>query len=256
MRIPISCALLALALPCATHAQLLPEQFGDSERLYTGQRVSVFEPSVRSRAAGNQWVGPWAAFLSSDPARPALSLYSVDFAHYVYPASEWVVNVTGLGDGEDLSRTRLAADTRPLGALERYRQAAYLASRLRVAPTSQWAGIHAAIWQITTPEFSTLVAERRGDFDALTGDPGDPGGMSYWLTQAEAESSSGFANTNLDEWRILTDTRSVGFRGGQPEVLTRVVSVPEPETWALLIPGLLILGFFGRRRRAKGSGLA
>jgi len=250
MRYVLATAFVAsLSLPAAVHAQLLPDQLGDAGRLYTGQRVSVFEPAIRYRIVGNQWVGPYAGFLSSDPQRPAVSLYSVDFAHQMYPVSEWLVNVTGIGDEADLSRTRLGSDGPSAGALERYRQAAFLASRLQLAPTSQWGAIHAAMWQITTPDFATLVGHRRGDFDALVGDREDPGAMSYWLERADLEASNGFANTNLEEWRILTDTRSVGFRGGQPEVLTRVVSVPEPHAWLLLLPGLLLLALARVRRR-------
>lgn len=257
MRYILTSSILAvLALPGAVDAQLHPDQLGDSERVLTPQRVSVFENAVRSRTLGHRWAGPYSATLSSDPSRPSLSLYSLDFAQYVYPAMEWTVNVAGIGSGADLATTRLGNGAGSLDAsLERYRQAAFLASQFQRAAISQYAGIHGAIWQIMTPDFSSLVTRSGGDFDALTGDPSEPESLSFWLSRAEAEADAGFANTNLDDWRILTDTRVLESGvGRQPEFMTRVVSVPEPQTWALILPALLLVSLAGRRHlREKES---
>lgn len=200
----------------------------------------------------NVYIGPYEGVLLSDPTQPALTLFCVDFAHGVSVGNTWYVNVTGLSGSPDLSETRLSSEysTDPVASVVRYRQAAFLASLFATnTGRSNYSGIHAAIWRIMTPGFPNLPGVNSPSTALSLAQP--------WLAMAEQAADDGFTGMNWAEWRVLSDVSADGHNGGKQEYLTRVAVVtPEPETWALMITGLLVLGFFARRRIRELGDLA
>lgn len=200
--------------------------------------VSTFSsPSVH--------VGPYSAFLTSDPTKSAFTVYCVDFLHSISAGAVWTANVTQLTGA--LTNTRLGI----LGApdpLLRYQMAAWLAARFALNQSrAAWTGLHDAIWSITTPGYALRTAE----------------GQS-WQAQVTAAFAGGVP-TDLDwqSWSVVTDvksggvvTLSIGGGGGGDGVQEFLVHsaaspvvTPEPETYLLLATGMFGLLFFAWRRR-------
>lgn len=197
----------------------------------------------------NVYIGPYEGVLLSDPTQPALTLFCVDFVHGVSTGDTWYVNVTGLSNSPNLSETRLGYED-PATSLVRYRKAAFLASMFATnTGRSNYSGIHAAIWRIMTPGFPNLPGVSSPSTALSLAQP--------WLAMADQAAVDGFVGMNWQEWKILSDQVADGHNGGKQEYLTRVAVVtPEPETWALMITGLLVLGFFARRRIRELGDLA
>jgi hypothetical protein len=184
------------------------------------------------------YVGPYTAnLLTSGATFDGLSVYCVDFEHEVRVGDTWTVNTSGIESG-DLSLTRLGS-----GGLTNYRQAAYLSSLFDSwtdygsDKSAVWTGIHSAIW--------TLMGS-------------NPGSNSFTSTFMNLAVQYG-TSYNADGWYVLTDAVvATNPDGGKQEFLARTTTVtPEPETYLLLLTGLVaVFGVQGVRRRKNGGAVA
>ncbi len=191
--------------------------------------VSTFSnPSV--------YVGPYSAFLTSDPTKTTFTVYCVDFLNSISVGKVWTANVTRLATGA-LATTRLGLSGAANGLL-RYKKAAWLATQFSLVQTrAAWTGIHEAIWALTNPG--------NGQVKTANG--------LYWFNQVNAAFVAGTpANLDWANWSVVTDVRATGTTGGVQEFLVHQTQVaPEPESYLLLATGLLALWACGRRRRGR-----
>ena len=77
--------------------------------------------------------------------------------------------------------------------------------------------------------------------NATYGAPGINYGTSIFIGLESRDQFSVAGNVLTIDWRAIDP-------GDHVRVFTRVTAVPEPETYALFIAGLLAVGFIGRRR--------
>ncbi len=211
---------------------------------------------------GNVYTPPYTGTLTSYPGSPEITLYCVDYAHEVSSGETWTANVTNLGaaigNSSLLSNTRLGA-----AGLDQYEGAAFLSS-LFSAYTSNpsyydnltyggthtfgnqrgfYSGLAAAIWNLTQPSV----------FPGTSSSPAPY--VTNW-TQASQMASAAeaipFTSLDFNNWWILTPTNA-SSAGSAQEFLVHTTVTPEPETYVLLLTGLV--GLFGvtwlRRRRSS-----
>jgi len=248
----LAATLLLAAAPAAAQ-DVLPQEISSVEQFsFTGTVGST------SQGAG-AIVGPYRGVMESMPGRPTITLYCVDFLHGISTGDGTITaNMTGIGsDGADLGTTRAGLD--PDGALNtaygsdliRYRRAAFLSSIFETAgtdPSSDWGGIHAAIWTVMSPGYtipSSTTSAQAAAWIEVTTDALNGIDRGYGT----------FDTFDFSEWTVMTDVRAddngavaSADQPGVQEYLVRTTVTPEPETVVLLVSGLLILGVFGRRR--------
>jgi hypothetical protein len=231
-----------LLLALATAAFMADGAAAQVGHLDPVEKIQYDDAGDRVRATwGGVYVGPYSGSLlpfGADPSSASLTLFCIDYQNTVSGGDMWEANVTSLGDGTDLSNTRLGMAGAFSDNLVRYRSAAYLASLFesRRGDRSAISGIHAAIWSIMTPGFGSP-----GSDEAAAAAP--------WLAMASDAASGGFSGMRFSRWKVLTDVASDGFEGGRQEFL--VVTTPEPGTIALLLVGLLGIGVVALRRRQE-----
>ncbi|MGQ0765756.1 MAG: PEP-CTERM sorting domain-containing protein [Gemmatimonadota bacterium] len=186
--------------------------------------------------AHGYYVGPFYGTLLSDPTRPRIDLYCVDVLNSITWNHTWNANFTSLLSG-DYANTRHGAAKK-----DKYIKAAWLAEQYSMTSTTQWGGIQTAIWNLLNP--------------------GNPNGgtnvslnttEAYWLNAVSSWYSNplNVQNFSPGKWTIVTQTTAAGLGqgGGTQEFLTTGIT-PEPETWALMGTGLiLIVGFAVKRGR-------
>ena len=115
-----------------------------------------------------------------------------------------------------------------------YLKTAWLAGHLDTEPSSEWAGIHGAIWHLTTGGA------------LLFGGETDPN-VQTWVSLAY---QSDLTSIDASGWAVVTDVSATSFEGGAQEFLVRTNVVPEPSTYLLLATGLAGIALIARRRRA------
>jgi hypothetical protein len=173
---------------------------------------------------GHYYVGNYNAKLDGRP----ITVNCVDFFHEVNNGDVWTVNETSLLG--DLSNTRLGNNT---GALDIYKQAAFLTGQYAGKSNTDVVNIQHAIWtlfgHITDPSVNNVASQ-------------------YWVGFAQSNFDS--SNFNYADVRILTDTR---VRDGiTADGMTRqefLTTTPEPSSIALLASGLFGLVPMVKRRR-------
>ena len=180
--------------------------------------------------AWGTYVGPYRAQVLSQPGMPTIDVYCVDYLNHISIGQQWYANFSKL-DGS-LGNTRNAwyggGGYNEAAARIRYQKAAWLASQFDKTSQSQWGGIHAAIWQLTTPGYPS----------------GSYSSASPWINLA----NTNYGSVNLSEWSVVTDVNTYQGVGGVQEYLVHTV-VPEPLTIALVGTGLAGIGMARRRRR-------
>jgi hypothetical protein len=212
---------------------------------------SVYPSPYRNTELG-VFSGPYMGTLFDNPSSitgPQITLYCVDKLHSVNSSvPAWEVDVTSLDGTGAMTNTRLGDVS---GSLFRYRQAAYLASMFSTTYASSpenWDAVHAAIWKITS-------GYSAGSHELSL--------ITSLVTQSQEAVEAGFTGHG---WYVMTD-RSAGnlmdatgglvssnYVGGTQEFLVRTVA-PEPETYVLLLSGLVAI-LFVARRRLKENGYA
>ena len=201
-----------LAQPAQVDAQLYFNGIPDAT-----EYLNFLSGSGVSGGYGVQ-VGPYVARFET-PTSANFSIYCVDYLHYAQ--DQWV-NVTAVNSG-NLSNTRLN------NALK-YRQVSYLASLFDTAPTTNWGGIHAAIWSIASGQ--TLGT-------------GATATLRDQLLASLTASNAAYNSFSTDGWYILSPQTQPG---GQEFLMRTRVSVPEPAGFLLMATGLLMLAAVSRKR--------
>src|ERR1035441_6919504 len=100
------------------------------------------------------YVGPYYGTMNGTP----VDLFCVDFANEVNSGQQWDANLTPISVVADFSDTRYGTEP---GALELYRQAAWLALQYASQPTSEYADIQATTWQLFNPEIGRASCRER-----------------------------------------------------------------------------------------------
>ena len=186
------------------------------------------QQTFRFTSAGNvtgfgYYVGPYQGQVLSMPGQPTIDLYCVDFLHRISVGQEWTAWVSPL-DG-NLSYTRGGT-----GAAGLYQRAAWLTQQYYQQPQSEWKHIQAAMWGLFTSTAPTST------------------GSSNWIGLA----NQNYTVINPKYVQVITATNKSASNSAQ-EFIT--YSTPEPETYAMLGTGLLVLGFLFVRRRRHAAAL-
>ena len=183
--------------------------------------------------AGSVYVGPY--LLTFDMFDSAIKpIVCVDFNNHFQNAAPYLANLTLLSsdDATMASRTRIGQLLGGDESITRYTKMVWLATQFETAPTTQWGGIHGAIWNLQGPSGAPSAT--------LNSD------IQFWLDQlADADLST----VNLSGFAVVTDTQTLNGVGGSQEFLVRSNVVPEPSTWLLMATGLLGVMILARRRR-------
>ena len=221
--------------PTALLAQdVLPQPLSQID----GVKVTGVGNAVVANWAG-VYVGPYDGlvyFTSGTPASAPVSLYCVDYMHDISVGDHWQVNATDLGaTSPDLSETLLGT-----GSFAKYQQAAYLASLFdswtSYGPTkiAVYSAIHAAIWSIMGASLNATAQAEAAPFESMAV-PSD---------------------FSLAGWAVLTDVGSTDNGKTGQEYLIHTTVTPEPQTYILLLSGLIVV--FGVRwwRRRESSAFA
>ena len=159
-----------------------------------------------------EYVGPYFGTMNGTP----VDLFCVDFANEVNFGQQWDANLTPMTSGAGLSDTRYGAAP---GALELYRQAAWLSLQYAQQPASQYGDIQATIWRL---------------FNASAPTPSS----SWWMEQAAAN----YASADYSNFRIVTNSGPVRQVGQVQEFLVRTQSSDAPESSTQLLAGLGLVG--------------
>ncbi len=155
-----------------------------------------------------------------------VSLFCDDFVNDVNFGQTWQANLSRITPGSDLSQTRYGGES---NALTKYQEIGWLDTQFAQQSTSQWADIHATIWQIFNPQQAPTPTS------------------NYWLQQAQLN----YMTLNYDNFRVITNEGPVLRTGQVQEFLTvlapnsslAAVGAPEPSPAILIGSGLLLAGF-------------
>jgi hypothetical protein len=186
------------------------------------------------------------------PGNNRIDVYCVDYLHRIGIPEAWEVRYTQLSDASGIGTRTMWGQfggflPHPDEVQMRYTQAAWLASQFSKSETSEWKGIHYAMWHV----FNGSVPS--GDVSQLKDLDGNivRYGSQYWLN--EAQKGSNYGTVNMDYWYVITDkaVKTAYQDDGGQEYLTYVT--PEPATIFLMGTGLVaVLGMTFVTRRSLG----
>ena len=146
---------------------------------------------VNGENAFGYYIGAYYGQLESQN----VSLYCDDFANDVNFGQTWRANLSTITSGSDLSQTRYGDVS---NALTKYQEIGWLDTQFAQQSTSQWADIHATIWQIFDPQQAPTPSS------------------GYWLQQAQQN----YTNISYNDFRIVTNEGPVMKTGQVQEFLT------------------------------------
>ena len=197
-----------------------------------GTQWNVYTSPYQAKFQINSGWSPSTAWMpahSSPPNwnGPADDIFCVDFKHAANTSTAgYSANFTNLGTNAADINTK----TRSGNSLQKYKQAAWLASKIAGAAVDSVGDINGAIWQVMSGE----PMYRKNTHNVWTAS-----GINSWISK----SLLNFGNVNAREWVVVTDQAAAGqavgsstSRGSQ-EYITHVT--PEPATLLLLGTGLL-----------------
>ncbi len=187
-------------------------------------------------APGTVDVGPFSMAFGGIFGSAIQEIVCVDLNNYFDDGQAYTARLTLLSssDADLAARTRQGLTLgNAVASRLSYVKMAWLADRFASQPTTAWAGIQGAIWNVgtgTTPLGGTTNPD-----------------VQFWLDQLSAADLS---SVNTSAWAVVTDESVTGAEGGAQEFLVRADVVPEPSTYALMLTGFAGLVLFSRRRRA------
>jgi hypothetical protein len=106
------------------------------------------------------------------------------------------------------------------------------------------ASFQLALWSLTNPANSVVLAETGGVFDGNDAVAKD---ANTWVQAAKDYSFNGINHYSYTEYKSLNHTS---------QTVLAVAAVPEPETWAMMMLGVGLVGFMGRRKSKKSEQFA
>ena len=192
--------------------------------------------------AFGSYVGRYTATAQSRPGSPTIDIYCIDYINDANFGATWYANITNLGAGVVLDKTR-RNNGNLASALDTYRKAAWLTSHYSTTPMTSagWGNLQAAVWELFNP------GSPNGGTNAST-----VGTEAWWLAQVNTFRANTTA-WNAYEWgkySVITDKNSIGRQsGGFQEFVTTAELAPEPATFVMLATGLVIVGAAAARRR-------
>ncbi|MBC7842319.1 MAG: PEP-CTERM sorting domain-containing protein [Gemmatimonadaceae bacterium] len=195
--------------------------------------VGTYSVAYQFADVGTQRVGPYA--LTFDMFDGAIkAIVCVDFNNHFQNAAPYLANLTLLSsDAATMaSRTRVGQVLGGDVGLTRYTKMVWLALQFETEPTTQWGGIHGAIWSLQGAAGGPAVAQNPS--------------IQFWLDQL---AGADLSTVDLGGFAVVTDTRTLNGLGGSQEFLVRSNVVPEPSTYLLLATGMLGVAILARRRR-------
>ncbi len=187
-------------------------------------------------APGQVDVGPFSMTFGGIFGSAIQEIVCVDLNNYFYDGQAYTARLTLLSssDADVASRTRQGLTLGDAASSRlSYVKMAWLADRFASQPTSAWAGIQGAIWNVgtgTTPVGGTTNPD-----------------VQFWLDQLSAADLS---SVNTSAWAVVTDVSVTGPEDGVQEFLVRTNVVPEPSTYALMLTGFVGMLLVSRRRRS------
>ena len=222
--------LAAIALLC-----FAPSGFADSLKLINGG----------SDVMGGVYVGPYNFTLTSGSQTSALQLICDDFSDEVFTGETWSVTSTTVGS---LNNVMFLGQSQ---YQQKYQEVAWLVEQLGgLNPLSSTyskdvGDIQWAVWDIFDPSASST-----DPYGTIGG--ADLSVINSWITEA----STDYAGGNYSNLIIYTPVKGSQnpLADGEPQEYFGIVPTPEPGSLAMLVIGLLALGFFaGRRKLVNGS---
>jgi hypothetical protein len=212
--------------------------------------ATIYLTSAGADASHGVYISPYYGSVNGGPTQP---LVCDDFGDNSYIPETWLATVYN-GSG-NLSQTRMAAlsglGSNPTALNKAYDAAAYLVLQLQGANAASRTLTSFAIWDIFRDHGSD-----GSDYVApwLASDP-------TFLSQVQATVANAYANATSGERSILTiysspitclvATDNCNAVNNPPQEFLGL-SVPEPESLALLGIGLIGIGLIGRKRRFSG----
>ena len=194
--------------------------------------------TINTTEYGTVRASPYQGYFAGDPTQPLIDFFCIDFEHYAPPLNQnYNVRLTALGTS-DISMTRHGSES---GALNRYRQIAWLIGQRSSVDATNWRAIQLAVWQTFS---GTCTNTSRPVYAcAQNGDAYLNSMAAGWRTQA----SQNYQNYDYGRFKIAT---GYGADGSRQEYM---YVTPEPETYALMGMGLLTVLFSWYRRRRRGN---
>lgn len=167
------------------------------------------------------------------PKDSSFMAWCVDIYHFISPSTSYT-----LVSGDDFysSASYKATD------LERL--ASYVFDNGLLTNNFQSAAFQLAVWEIVNDRASTGNYDvDDGDFKVTSGDAGVRGLAQSWLNVVDAGTYA--ISQELSVWRQNYPAST--------QDLAVFAPIPEPETYAMLLAGLLVMGFVARRRTGSSA---
>ena len=203
-------------------------------------RIDVYRNGGTQRVYASPYQGHFV--YSGGVTSATFDFFCVDFNNNA-DLSAYEVNQASLGDSDAILATTRFGQEYGAGATllglsdsysveQKYQQAAWLVSKYYSEPSGSWHALQVAIWKVFAVDPMAAIARNTSlENDALA-----------WLGRAEQN----YGEMTYGQFVVVTGADVTGMSGGPQEY---IMITPEPETYALMAGGLLLLAIAYRRRR-------